>query len=74
MFLPMKPLARASAIGGVDAIARVAQLAADVDVRRVAVDGVRRDDDALEHLVRVELEDLAILERAGSLSSALTQR
>src|SRR5262249_44953491 len=39
-------------------------LAADVDVGEVALDGVRRDDDAFEELVRVVLDDDPVLERA----------
>ena len=41
------------------------ELAADVDVRRVTADRVGGDDDAFEQLVRVLLDDEAILERAG---------
>src|SRR2546427_385398 len=40
------------------------ELAADVDVGGVAADGVRGDDDALEELVGVVLDDLAVLEGA----------
>ncbi len=37
----------------------------NVDERLVATDRVARDDDPLEELVGIELDDLAILERAG---------
>src|SRR3989454_3189890 len=40
------------------------ELAADVDVGGVAADRVRGDDDALEELVGVVLDDLAVLEGA----------
>src|SRR5207249_9546661 len=43
----------------------VRELAADVDVGGVAADGVRGDDDALEQLMRIALDDLAVLEGAG---------
>src|SRR6185437_15485515 len=43
----------------------VLELAADVDVGSVAADGPSGDDDALEELMRVLLDDHAVLERAG---------
>ena len=39
------------------------ELAAEVDEREVGTDRMRRDDDALDHLVRVALDEHAVLER-----------
>src|SRR5439155_11079939 len=50
---------------GLETLGAEGELAADVDIRGVAPDGVGRDDDALEQLVRVLLDDHAILERTG---------
>ncbi len=46
-----------------EAVVAERELAADVDEREVAADRVRRDDDALDELVRVALEEHAVLER-----------
>ena len=46
-----------------EAVVAERELAADVDEREVAADRVRRDDDALDELVRVALDEHAVLER-----------
>jgi len=63
MFFPRRPRARLG-----DRLLQhpraVRELATDVDVGDVAADRVRGDDDALEELVRVVLDELAVLEGA----------
>ena len=49
-------------------------LAADVDEDVLRLDPVRRDEAALEEAERDAQHDLAVLERPGSDSSALTTR
>ena len=63
MFLPRKPLACASAIACVEPLVAERELAAQVDEREVALDRERRDDDALDELVRIALDEHAVLER-----------
>jgi hypothetical protein len=53
---------------------RLRELAANVDVGRLGADRVGADRAALDQGVRRPAHDLAILERAGSDSSALQQR
>src|SRR5438132_13834619 len=51
--------------GGLQRIVLGQVLAADVDEGQVAPDRVARDQDALQHLVRALLDQVAILEGAG---------
>src|SRR5690606_41410629 len=51
--------------GGLEALVAEDELAAQVDERVVALDGPAGKDDALEQLVRIALEDVAVLVRAG---------
>ena len=46
-----------------EAVVAERELAAQVDERLVALDRVRRDDDALDELVRIALDEHAVLER-----------
>ena len=65
MFLPRKPAARGLPPGRVSRIlAPSGKFAADVDVGQLRVDRVAGDHHALDELVRVLVDDVAVLERA----------
>ena len=64
MFLPRKFFARASLSARFRIFAPSANSPADVDVGQVHVVRVAGDDHALEHLVRVLVDDLLVLEGA----------
>ena len=57
------PWPRASAIACIEPVVAERELAAQVDERQVALDRVRRDHDALDELVRIALDEHAVLER-----------
>ena len=65
MSLPRKPFSRASAIAFSSVIARFGEFFADVDVGGVCADGEGGDDHALDELVRILVDDVAVLEGAG---------
>ena len=64
MFLPRKFFARASFNAAFSSFAPFGHFAADVDVGELHVVREARDDHALDQLVRILVDDLAILERA----------
>ncbi len=64
MFLPRKFFARASCERPVQNLRAFHEFAPNVDVGQVHVIGVAGDDHPLEHLVRVFVNDLLVLERA----------
>jgi hypothetical protein len=65
MFWPTKPAARASCDGLFEDAGALGHLAADVDVGLLHVVREAGDHDALDQLVRILVDDVAILERAG---------
>ncbi len=62
--MPRKFFARASAMSFVQQLRAFRHFAANVDVGKMNVVRKARDDSALEHLVRIFVNDLAIFERA----------
>ena len=63
MFLPMKPLAPRVLDGLHEAVVAECELAAHVEERQVARDRVRGDHDPFDELMRVALDQHAVLER-----------
>ncbi len=58
-------MARASSIAALEALVRLHELVAHVDVTDVRADRVAADDAALDQPVRIQLHDRAVLEGAG---------
>ena len=63
MFVPRKPLRLRVGDGLREPLVAERELAAEVDEREVALDRERRDRDALDELVRIALDEHAVLER-----------